>query len=54
MLILFALWFGVSVPLVTLGSYFGFKSEEIRHPVRVNNIPRSIPPQPWYLHPSMF
>ena len=51
MLILFALWFGISVPLVTLGSYFGFKAEEVKHPVRINNIPRSIPPQPWYLHP---
>ena len=36
---------------VFIGSYFGFKKEEIRHPVRVNNIPRQIPPQPWYLHP---
>ena len=51
MLIMFSLWFGISVPLVTLGSYFGFKTEEVKHPVRINNIPRSIPPQPWYLHP---
>lgn len=51
MLILFALWFGISVPLVFLGSYFGFKADEIKHPVRVGNIPRMIPPQPWYLHP---
>ena len=45
------LWFGVSVPLTFAGSYLGFKREEIRHPVRVNNIPRQIPAQPWYLHP---
>jgi len=45
------LWGGVSVPLVFVGSFFGFKKDEIRHPVRVNNIPRQIPPQPWYLHP---
>lgn len=51
MLLLFALWFGISVPLVFLGSYFGFKKDEIRHPVRVNNIPRQVPAQPWYLHP---
>ena len=48
---LFMLWFGVSVPLTFAGSYLGFKREEIRHPVRVNNIPRQIPAQPWYLHP---
>lgn len=51
MLLLFALWFGVSVPLVFAGSYLGFKAEEIKHPVRVKNIPRQIPAQPWYLHP---
>jgi hypothetical protein len=45
------LWLGVSVPLVFIGSYLGFKKDEIKHPVRVNNIPRQIPPQPWYLHP---
>ena len=44
------LYFGISVPLVFVGSFFGFKKEELRHPVRVNNIPRQIPPQPWYLH----
>lgn len=53
MLVLFALWFGVAVPLVFLGSYFGFKREEIKHPVRVMNIPRQVPPQPWYLHPAV-
>lgn len=50
-LTLFGLWFGISVPLVFLGSYLGFKAEEIKHPVRVTNIPRQIPAQPWYLHP---
>jgi len=44
------LYGAISVPLVFIGSFFGFKKEEIRHPVRVNNIPRQIPPQPWYLH----
>ncbi|RYE82922.1 MAG: transmembrane 9 family protein [Methanosarcinales archaeon] len=49
LLALFALWFGISVPLVFLGSYLGFKAPEFKHPVRVNNIPRQVPPQPWYL-----
>jgi len=51
MVFLAFLWLGVCVPLVFVGSYFGFKKDEIKHPVRVNNIPRQIPPQPWYLHP---
>lgn len=51
MLLLFALWFGISVPLVFVGSAMGFKAEEIKHPVRVNILPRHIPQQPWYLRP---
>jgi transmembrane 9 superfamily member 2/4 len=47
------LWFCVSVPLVFLGSFFGYKREVITHPVRTNLIPRQIPPQAWYLHPIL-
>jgi transmembrane 9 superfamily protein 2/4 len=43
------LWFGVSTPLVFVGSYFGYKKEAYAPPVRVNMIPRQIPPQPWYM-----
>jgi len=43
------LWFGVSTPLVFLGSVLGFKKDAIKQPVRTNAIPRVIPPQPWYL-----
>lgn len=50
-LLLVGLWLGVCAPLVAVGAYYGFKAEEIKHPVRVNNIPRQVPPQPWYLHP---
>lgn len=46
---LLVLWFGVSVPLVFLGSYFGFKAPAIEHPVRTNQIARQIPEQVWYL-----
>mmetsp|Transcript_23891 Transcript_23891/g.35055 ORF Transcript_23891/g.35055 Transcript_23891/m.35055 type:complete len:644 (+) Transcript_23891:68-1999(+) len=45
------LWFCVSVPLVFLGSFFGYKKEAPTHPVRTNQIPRLIPTQAWYLHP---
>jgi len=51
LLLLVGLWLGVCAPLVAVGAYFGFRAEEIKHPVRVNNIPRQIPAQPWYLHP---
>lgn len=42
------LWFCVSVPLVVLGSFFGFKKEARTFPVRTNQIPRAIPTQAWY------
>lgn len=45
------LWFCVSVPLVFIGSYYGYKSEVPTFPVRINQIPRLIPTQKWYLHP---
>jgi len=45
------LWFCVSVPLVFLGSFFGYKREATTFPVRTNQIPRAIPVQAWYLHP---
>lgn len=45
------LWFGVSTPLVFVGSYFGFKKETIDVPVRTNQIARHIPEQSWYTNP---
>eukprot|EP00596_Hydrurales_sp_CCMP1899_P000605 CAMPEP_0119047608 /NCGR_PEP_ID=MMETSP1177-20130426/54148_1 /TAXON_ID=2985 /ORGANISM="Ochromonas sp, Strain CCMP1899" /LENGTH=528 /DNA_ID=CAMNT_0007022411 /DNA_START=109 /DNA_END=1692 /DNA_ORIENTATION=- len=48
---LFFLWFCVSVPLVFLGSFFGYKREAIAFPVRTNLIPRAVPKQEWYMHP---
>jgi len=48
---LVALWFGISVPLVFLGSYFGNKKPVSDNPVRTNQIPRQIPEQLWYMHP---
>jgi len=47
-----ALWFGISVPLVFVGSYFGFKRPASDAPVRTNKIPRQVPPQPWYMAPA--
>jgi transmembrane 9 superfamily protein 2/4 len=47
--VLIFLWFGISVPLVFMGAYFGFKKEALEDPVRTNKIPRQIPEQPWYI-----
>ncbi|XP_075509028.1 transmembrane 9 superfamily member 7-like [Primulina tabacum] len=51
MFILVLLWFGISVPLVFLGSFLGQKTPSSDDPVKTNKIPRPIPPQPWYIHP---
>ncbi|CAK9250325.1 unnamed protein product [Sphagnum jensenii] len=52
MFALVCLWFGISVPLVFIGSYFGFKKPAVEDPVRTNKIPRQIPEQPWYMRPA--
>merc|ERR1719265_2472845 len=51
MFAILVLWFGISVPLVFLGSYFGFRKDPIELPVRTNQIPRQIPQQPWFFNP---
>lgn len=45
MLVVVILWFGISVPLVFLGSYFGYKKDAIEYPTATANIPRQIPEQ---------
>lgn len=45
------LWFGISVPLVFVGSYVGFRKPAPEDPVKTNKIPRQIPEQAWYMHP---
>merc|ERR1712054_55096 len=37
------LWFGISVPLCFVGSWFGFRKDGIVYPVKINQIPRAIP-----------
>lgn len=48
---LFGLWFGISVPLTFFGAYFGFRKPVADPPVRVNQIPRQVPDQVWYMQP---
>lgn len=49
MFALLVLWFGISVPLVYLGSYIAYKKDPITAPVKVNQIPRLIPDMPYYM-----
>ncbi|XP_074561775.1 transmembrane 9 superfamily member 8-like [Curcuma longa] len=51
MFALVLLWFGISVPLVFVGSYLGFQKPAPSDPVKTNKIPRQIPEQPWYMNP---
>ena len=51
MLVVIFLWFGISVPLVFLGAYFGYRMDPIEFPVVTSNIPRQIPEQPWHMQP---
>jgi len=53
LLSLLVLWFGISVPLVYLGSYMAFKKPAIDHPLKVNQLARLLPDQPWYNHPTL-
>ncbi|EAL73174.1 TM9 protein A [Dictyostelium discoideum AX4] len=48
-----AMWFGISVPLVFLGSYFASKKPVPEDPVRTNQIPRQVPDQIWYMNPYL-
>jgi len=53
MLALLCLWCGVSLPLVYLGYYFGYRKQAYNHPVRTNQIPRQVPDQVWYMNPTV-
>jgi hypothetical protein len=48
---LLVMWLGISVPLVLVGAFFGYRVQPIEHPVRINTIPRHIPDQPLYVKP---
>ena len=44
------LWIFCTLPLILIGSFFGFKSRKINIPCDVNRIPSTIPEKPCYLH----
>ena len=46
---LLALWLLIQLPLVYVGSWYGFhNSPSYEHPTKTNNTPRPIPEQLWY------
>ena len=49
---LLLMWFCISVPLVFLGAFFGFKAKLKDNPTRTNEIPRQVPEQVWYMQPT--
>lgn len=48
MVVVILLWFLVSVPLVCVGGYMGYKKKVPDAPVSIGKTPRPIPPQPFY------
>ncbi|KAF2881654.1 hypothetical protein ILUMI_24511 [Ignelater luminosus] len=53
MISLLLMWFCISLPLVHLGYYFGYRKQPFQHPVRTNQIPRQVPDQHWYMNPVL-
>lgn len=52
MFIVLILWFLLSIPLVFVGAYYGFRQEAYKYPVAVGSVPRQVPEQVWYLKPG--
>lgn len=54
LLAVFALWVCVSMPLVFVGSLFGFRADKFEVPVKTNQIARIVPDTlPWYSTPPV-
>lgn len=49
MFVVLALWFLLSIPLVFVGAFYGFRKEAYKYPVSVGSVPRPVPQQVWYL-----
>ncbi|KAG8463102.1 hypothetical protein KFE25_011099 [Diacronema lutheri] len=46
---LIGMWCCISLPLVFVGSFLGYKAPAAPPPVRTNDIPRQVPEQAWYM-----
>nr|CAH8872250.1 unnamed protein product [Trichobilharzia regenti] len=42
---LLSLWLGISLPLIYIGFYFGYRKRGYEQPIRTNQIPRAVPDQ---------
>ncbi|PVG01267.1 hypothetical protein CPB86DRAFT_805430 [Serendipita vermifera] len=51
LLVIVLLWFAIAVPLTSIGAWLGNKHGPLPSLLRVNQIPRQIPPPPKYLKP---
>ncbi|KAK9333169.1 hypothetical protein V1520DRAFT_271225 [Lipomyces starkeyi] len=49
LLVLISMWLFLLVPLVVVGGWLGFMRPAIESPTRIKQIPRQIPPTPWYM-----
>ncbi|KAK9485947.1 hypothetical protein V1527DRAFT_465351 [Lipomyces starkeyi] len=49
LLVLISMWLFILVPLVVVGGWLGFMRPAIESPTRIKQIPRQIPPTPWYM-----
>ncbi|KAK9356131.1 hypothetical protein V1523DRAFT_276654 [Lipomyces doorenjongii] len=49
LVVLISMWLFILVPLVVLGGWLGFMRPTIESPTRIKQIPRQIPPTPWYM-----
>ena len=50
-IIVAAMWCCVSIPLVFMGSYHGYKADKIEYPTHTSNFPREIPEPPLLMNP---
>jgi transmembrane 9 superfamily member 2/4 len=53
-LLLLMMWVGMSVPLVFIGAYIGYRDRTVNNPVRTNQIPRQIPRPPLNIPPAIY
>lgn len=54
LLLLLFMWFGISLPLVFVGAYAGYRQKQIDFPTRTNQIKRQIPRAPLGISPYLY
>mmetsp|Transcript_7650 Transcript_7650/g.18733 ORF Transcript_7650/g.18733 Transcript_7650/m.18733 type:complete len:732 (-) Transcript_7650:43-2238(-) len=54
LLAILGLWVAISTPMVFVGSFFGFRAEKIKVPVKINSMARYVPQDiPWFANPPL-